>query len=386
MTRPIAEIKAALDLVDLVARVVALKPKGRDHWGLCPMHGEKTPSFKVDRVWQTFHCFGCGAHGDAIDWIVWRDRVSKAEAIRIAAAEAGLEGSADGLRGGGASAARAREAAERRKRDQAAAEAERRRRAKHQRQRDIDAWRAAAPAIGSPVETYLRARGLTIEPPPTLRFVRAPFYADGLEPGAGPRKLGVWPAMIAAVQAPDRSLLCLHRTYLSDDYSAKREIVDPATGEILPSKKVTGSFMGGAIRLAPGAPRIAVAEGIETALSVMQSTGLPTWCAVSLGNMAGPEGGRRVVHPEDKGRPRAERRFLPSTEPDMTRPAFEPPRDCFEILFLADADGSDLDVMRRHMRRAVARQAARGVAASVAWPRPGCDFNDLLREGTQDAA
>ena len=123
-----------------------------------------------------------------------------------------------------------------------------------------------------------------------------------------------------------------------------------------------------------------------TALSVMQATGLPTWCAVSLGNMAGAEGGRRTVHPEDKAKPRDERRFLPSVEPDLDRPAFEAPRDCFELLLLADADGSDLDVMRRHMRRAVARQAARGASASVAWPRPGCDFNDLLREGTQDAA
>ena len=66
----IADVKAKTDLVALVGRDVALKRSGGDQWGLCPFHSEKTPSFKVDPKHGFFHCFGCGAHGDAVDYLM----------------------------------------------------------------------------------------------------------------------------------------------------------------------------------------------------------------------------------------------------------------------------------------------------------------------------
>lgn len=51
----------------LTAQGIELRHKGRDLWGLCPFHGEQSPSFKVDPTKQRFHCFGCGESGDVID-------------------------------------------------------------------------------------------------------------------------------------------------------------------------------------------------------------------------------------------------------------------------------------------------------------------------------
>lgn len=58
-----------MSLVDLISADVSLKRKGKDFVGLCPFHAEKTPSFTVSPDKEFYHCFGCGAHGDAIDWL-----------------------------------------------------------------------------------------------------------------------------------------------------------------------------------------------------------------------------------------------------------------------------------------------------------------------------
>ena len=63
------EFKARLPIVDVVARWVKLTRRGREHWGCCPFHPDKSPSFKVDPRRGRFHCFGCGAHGDALDFM-----------------------------------------------------------------------------------------------------------------------------------------------------------------------------------------------------------------------------------------------------------------------------------------------------------------------------
>jgi hypothetical protein len=72
-------------LLDLVAASVRLKRRGRAYWAPCPFHNEKTSSFKVEERGgkQRYHCFGCGAHGDAADWIMRTQRVDFKEAKRI---------------------------------------------------------------------------------------------------------------------------------------------------------------------------------------------------------------------------------------------------------------------------------------------------------------
>ena len=71
------EIRARLDIVELVGQVVNLKRAGQ-HWkGLCPFHAEKTPSFTVNPKRGIFHCFGCGAGGDAFGFIMRHDRLPR---------------------------------------------------------------------------------------------------------------------------------------------------------------------------------------------------------------------------------------------------------------------------------------------------------------------
>ena len=60
----IAEIKNSVNIVEIIGEVVSLSKAGRNYLGLCPFHGEKTPSFNVVEDKQFYHCFGCGKSGD----------------------------------------------------------------------------------------------------------------------------------------------------------------------------------------------------------------------------------------------------------------------------------------------------------------------------------
>src|SRR5438477_12551457 len=59
-----------VDIVDVISRYVQLKKGGANYLGLCPFHNEKTPSFTVSPAKQFYHCFGCGAHGNAIGFLM----------------------------------------------------------------------------------------------------------------------------------------------------------------------------------------------------------------------------------------------------------------------------------------------------------------------------
>jgi len=85
------ELRARISLAGLVGRRVRLTRKGREHAGLCPFHNEKTPSFYVVEDKGFFHCFGCGAHGDAIGYLMRADNLDFIEAIERLAGEAGLQ-------------------------------------------------------------------------------------------------------------------------------------------------------------------------------------------------------------------------------------------------------------------------------------------------------
>jgi DNA primase len=76
------EFKARLPIAEIVARHVRLVRRGRELTGLCPFHGEKTPSFTVTEVKGFFHCFGCGKHGNAIDFVMEIEGLDFAEAIQ----------------------------------------------------------------------------------------------------------------------------------------------------------------------------------------------------------------------------------------------------------------------------------------------------------------
>ena len=83
------ELRARTPLAAVVGRRVKLARSGRQWKGCCPFHGEKTPSFYVYD--DGFHCFGCGAHGDAISFVMQTQGASFPEAVAQLAAEAGME-------------------------------------------------------------------------------------------------------------------------------------------------------------------------------------------------------------------------------------------------------------------------------------------------------
>jgi len=85
------ELRGRLPASEVIGRSVRLTRRGREHTGLCPFHKEKTPSFTVNDDKAFFHCFGCGAHGDVIGYVMQRDGLSFPEAVERLAGEAGLE-------------------------------------------------------------------------------------------------------------------------------------------------------------------------------------------------------------------------------------------------------------------------------------------------------
>lgn len=315
-----AAVRARHPLAAVVGRYVKLTRRGGEHVGLCPFHAEKTPSFTVVEGKGFYHCFGCGAHGDVIGFVRQIEGVDFAGAVRR-------------LDGDTPPAAVCR--IDRREADRRTAEAR-----KRSIRFALDIWRSAEKDIrGTPVEAYLEARGLRRPRkgwPASLRYAPGLVYRD---PGdAGARTM---PAMVAAVQrGPDAGapVVAVHRTYLKADGSGKASVARP--------KKMLGPVSGGAIRFAAPGPRLLLAEGIETGLSVLQV--LPRrriWAAGSLGNMA--------------------TQLLP---PGVKR-----------ITLLMDADMKDPDVAVRVAQKAAEAYRVHGVRVDCVWPEAGMDFNDVLR-------
>jgi len=83
-------LRDAVPVSELVGRRVRLIRRGREFSGLCPFHNEKTPSFTVNDDKQFFHCFGCGAHGDVIGWVMRSEGLSYPEAVERLAEIAGI--------------------------------------------------------------------------------------------------------------------------------------------------------------------------------------------------------------------------------------------------------------------------------------------------------
>lgn len=131
-------------------------------------------------------------------------------------------------------------------------------------------WKESYAPEGSPVETYLRARGYTGEIPDSIAYHPCMKHAPSGQ---------YFPAMIAAVTIfPSQEIVAIHRTYLKPDGSGKADVE--------PDKMMLGSVKGGAVMFGPqSGMMLHVAEGIETALSIFLSTGAPTWATLSASNM-----------------------------------------------------------------------------------------------------
>ena len=87
----IADLLNRVDIVDVVGQHVKLKKAGANYQGLCPFHSEKSPSFSVSPTKQFYHCFGCGAHGSAISFLMEYSGLGYVDAIEELARSAGLD-------------------------------------------------------------------------------------------------------------------------------------------------------------------------------------------------------------------------------------------------------------------------------------------------------
>jgi len=87
----VEEIHNKIDIVEFIGRYVKLKKQGSNYVGLCPFHQEKTPSFTVSPSKQLFHCFGCGASGDIVTFLMRIENLTFKDAINQLAKEAGIE-------------------------------------------------------------------------------------------------------------------------------------------------------------------------------------------------------------------------------------------------------------------------------------------------------
>jgi len=95
----IDSLLARVDIVDVIDRRVPLTRKGNEYQARCPFHEEKTPSFTVSPSKQFYHCFGCGAHGTSIGFLMEYANLSFVEAVEELADDLGMEVPREGGRG-----------------------------------------------------------------------------------------------------------------------------------------------------------------------------------------------------------------------------------------------------------------------------------------------
>ena len=87
----ITAVKERADIVEIIGERVQLNPSGSDFLGLCPFHNEKSPSFRVNPSWRTFHCFGCGKGGSVIDFLMENENLGFVEVVQSLAERYGIE-------------------------------------------------------------------------------------------------------------------------------------------------------------------------------------------------------------------------------------------------------------------------------------------------------
>ena len=272
----------------------------------CPVHDDRTPSLKITEfdgdIWV--HCFaGCD----------WR-RVKDELIVRGLLPEyVGFKPNIQSETG-----------------------VERKVRQERDKQTDLNkvkwcqsVWNASQDSKNSPVEAYLISRGIdTI--PPSIRFHSSLKHSTTGQSS---------PAMVAAVtQYPCDELIGIHRTYLQANGRGKAKIIN--------AKMMAGKCKGGAVQLALCSNQLALTEGIETGLSVLQSTNIPTWACLSTSGLTG------IVIPES----------------------------VTEILIFADYDEPGI----RAANTSADRFRNEGRTARVVLPPdPGTDFNDVMKENVR---
>ena len=196
-------------------------------------------------------------------------------------------------------------------------------------------WNSSIPASGTPVEIYLRSRGITLPIPDSIRFHNNLTHHPSST---------AWPCMVALIVDVDGAPVAVHRTYLAYDGKGKAPVA--------PNKMTLGRCRHGSVRLAVierDKPLI-VAEGIETAMSVMQACHLPGFAALSADGMK----------------------------------SIKLPGDAKDVILAADNDTNNVgQAAARSARKRLVREGRK--ARTVMPPDVGSDFNDILLKSNEGA-
>ena len=214
---------------------VQLHRNGNEWKGCCPFHADRSPSFTIFADGERFHCFGCGASGDVLDYVMRLHALDMVDAARRLGAGDLPKADLPKL-----------PPADRLNRN---AEA-------------LVIWERAVPAAGTLAESYLRFRGILPPFPPDMRFSRLPYG-----------KSNPLPCLVAAVRDVAGEVIGVQRVYLRGDGKGKAD---------LPKSKLSlGTVAGGAIRLGDldTSGMVTVCEGPEDGLSLLSMIGGPVWVA-----------------------------------------------------------------------------------------------------------
>jgi DNA primase len=217
-------------LPEVVGAMAKVTRRGGEWQACCPLHDDRSPSFTIYAGGQKWWCFGCGVGGDVIDFMSLLHGVSFLDAINLLGSNPAPV----------APVYRAPAPVE----PDRSAEA-------------LAIWEAASPVEGTPAETYLRWRGITIEPPISLRYAPLRYGSSG----------PLQPCLIACVSSAEGPLQGIQRIYLAADGLGKADVPK--------SKLSLGRVSGG---------DLVVVEGLEDGLTVQQELGRPVWvvCGASM--------------------------------------------------------------------------------------------------------
>jgi len=252
--RMIDEARDSYRISDLVSRRTDLKRAGRELVGLCLFHEEHTPSMRVNDAKGTYHCFGCGATGGIINFVMRSEGLRFFDAVHwLRRADLPVISAAERVK-----------AAEEDAADRARAVAD-----------ALALWNRCGDPVGTPAEVYARSRGITIPLPPSIRFGNVPAWRD--------RDTDEWtkdiPAMVCAGVDAEGYLVAIQRIFLRNGGKAKAAMKKP--------KLTLGRIRGAALRLGPPQPEVIVCEGPEDGLSLMQElAGASVWVSFGTALMA----------------------------------------------------------------------------------------------------
>jgi len=332
----IDDLKSSISISEIVGKSVTFDkkksvPSKGDWWACCPFHGESSPSFHCEDSKGFYYCFGCGAKGDHIEFLMQLHGLSFGDAVR----ELGGDPS------GGIDPDQEKKRAERLKAEAEARETEKELSDDQRAARcQVLFKHAQKPIDGTPAEAYLLSRGL-----PKMDWGKRLRFIHDLDlPGESYKKMG---ALVGGVSNSEDKIRAIWRIYLNDDGTP---YLDEAGQKV---KRGLGPAGGGSVRLSPAGPTICITEGMETGLAVRALTKdrEPVFAALSTSGLIGfrvPVGVRAIKIYADGDRERFRddgKLILPPGKHAATVLAKRLRKDGLEVAINLPPRGSDwLDV------------------------------------------